>query len=343
MLKWVLNGVSVGFSKRRRIRQQNAKLMPGFLPHIITRQHTERGIVQPFLPACISVCRTLVLYVKGINIVKRFRLSDSSQFRPISAPRTLQNSQESQPAMAINLWGGKSLRFSTEYSVNLGNGTRYKGQVAARSMSVPTTSSDLERRDARRRFFFCGFPYVRPYELTQSAQILQGNTYGEGRLSGVSHTKITGDGTYVSKIFGTLYQLSYHSTWHGNVGEVRDYRGQPPHLKEHSPCVSKIFRTPLQHTATKFCIYMMIKVDMRKILHGRQFPSPGETFVTQMQTRDLSVMALLQLRFEYDSSAIRARIEHSMLQHATRFFVRSHTSPIRAPYENRVEVCHTVD
>ena len=41
--------------------------------------------------------------------------------------------------------------------------------------------------------------------------------------------------------------------------------------------------------------------------------------------------------------AIRVRFEHSMLQHATRFFVRSHTSPIRAPYENRVEACHTVD
>ena len=54
-------------------------------------------------------------------------------------------------------------------------------------------------------------------------------------------------------------------------------------------------------------------------------------------------MALLQLRFEYDSSAIRARVEHSMLQHATRFFVRSHASPMRAPYENRVEACHTVD
>jgi len=49
----------------------------------------------------------------------------------------------------------------------------------------------------------------------------------------------------------------------------------------------------------------------------------------------------IRARFEYDSSAIRAL--HSMLQHATRFFVRSHTSPIRAPYENRVEACHTVD
>jgi len=51
----------------------------------------------------------------------------------------------------------------------------------------------------------------------------------------------------------------------------------------------------------------------------------------------------VQLRFEYDSTAIRARFEHSMLQHATRFFMRSHTSPIRAPYEKRVEACHTVD
>ena len=40
--------------------------------------------------------------------------------------------------------------------------------------------------------------------------------------------------------------------------------------------------------------------------------------------------------------AIRVRFEHSMLQHATRFFVRSHTSPIRAPYENRVEACRRV-
>ena len=51
----------------------------------------------------------------------------------------------------------------------------------------------------------------------------------------------------------------------------------------------------------------------------------------------------IRVRFECDSSTIRARVEHSMLQHATRFFVRSHTSPIRAPYEYRVEACHTVD
>jgi len=45
--------------------------------------------------------------------------------------------------------------------------------------------------------------------------------------------------------------------------------------------------------------------------------------------------AVFQLRF-VDSSAIRATTRYEI-------FVRSHTSPIRAPYENRVETCHTVD
>ena len=37
------------------------------------------------------------------------------------------------------------------------------------------------------------------------------------------------------------------------------------------------------------------------------------------------VMGLLQLRYEHDSSTIRLRFGYSTLQHATRFFVRSHT------------------
>ena len=43
----------------------------------------------------------------------------------------------------------------------------------------------------------------------------------------------------------------------------------------------------------------------------------------------------IRARFEYDSSAIRARYEHDTLQHATRFFVRSHTRSIRALHENQ--------
>jgi len=45
---------------------------------------------------------------------------------------------------------------------------------------------------------------------------------------------------------------------------------------------------------------------------------------------------VFQLRFKYDSIAIRAQ----RVITRTRFFVRSHTSSIRAPYENRVEACH---
>ena len=43
----------------------------------------------------------------------------------------------------------------------------------------------------------------------------------------------------------------------------------------------------------------------------------------------------IRARFEYDSSAIRERYEHDTLQHATRFFVRSHTRSIRALHENQ--------
>ena len=37
------------------------------------------------------------------------------------------------------------------------------------------------------------------------------------------------------------------------------------------------------------------------------------------------LMGLLQLRYEHDSSTIRLRFGYNTLQHATRFFVRSHT------------------
>jgi len=47
------------------------------------------------------------------------------------------------------------------------------------------------------------------------------------------------------------------------------------------------------------------------------------------------VMGLLQLRDERDSSTIRARFGYNTLQHATRFFVRSHTRSIRALHENQ--------
>ena len=38
-----------------------------------------------------------------------------------------------------------------------------------------------------------------------------------------------------------------------------------------------------------------------------------------------SLMGLLQLRYEHDSSTIRLRFGYNTLEHATRFFVRSHT------------------
>ena len=47
------------------------------------------------------------------------------------------------------------------------------------------------------------------------------------------------------------------------------------------------------------------------------------------------VMGLLQLRYEHDSSTIRLRFGYNTLQHATRFFVRSHTRSIRGLHENQ--------
>ena len=48
-------------------------------------------------------------------------------------------------------------------------------------------------------------------------------------------------------------------------------------------------------------------------------------------------VSCLAWRCDYncDSSAIRARYEHDTLQHAKRFFVRSHTRSIRALHENQ--------
>ena len=57
----------------------------------------------------------------------------------------------------------------------------------------------------------------------------------------------------------------------------------------------------------------------------------------------LPFMGLLQLRYEHDSSTIRARFSYNTLQHATRFFVRSHTSS-STPRESVVGVsCMLID
>ena len=56
---------------------------------------------------------------------------------------------------------------------------------------------------------------------------------------------------------------------------------------------------------------------------------------SDMYKYQLSLMGLLQLRYEHDSSTIRARFGYNTLQHATRFFVRSHTRSIRALHENQ--------
>jgi len=42
-------------------------------------------------------------------------------------------------------------------------------------------------------------------------------------------------------------------------------------------------------------------------------------------TPETRLMGLLQLRYEHDSSTIRARFGYNTLQRATKFFVRSHT------------------
>ena len=55
----------------------------------------------------------------------------------------------------------------------------------------------------------------------------------------------------------------------------------------------------------------------------------------QCTTDESTFMGLLQLRYEHDSSTIRARFGYNTLQQATRFFVRSHTTSIRALHENQ--------
>ena len=64
---------------------------------------------------------------------------------------------------AIYTGGGrKDFRFSTEIAVYLGNGTRIwnvnrKSQAADRSVSVPVTLTDFERRDAKGQNFMSDF------------------------------------------------------------------------------------------------------------------------------------------------------------------------------------------
>jgi len=62
---------------------------------------------------------------------------------------------------------------------------------------------------------------------------------------------------------------------------------------------------------------------------------PPSNLNIQSATPLAKFMGLLQLRFELDSSTIRARFCYNTLQHATRFFVRSHTTSIRALHENQ--------
>ena len=57
---------------------------------------------------------------------------------------------------------------------------------------------------------------------------------------------------------------------------------------------------------------------------------PGSVFsllgsLARLRCEKLMAYGLLQLRYEHDSSTIRLRFDYDTLQHATRFFVRSHT------------------
>jgi len=57
--------------------------------------------------------------------------------------------------------------------------TNRKSEVRDRSVSVPTTLSDLERWDVKLPFS-SRFPYMRSYRLTIGDQIWHGNARGEG-------------------------------------------------------------------------------------------------------------------------------------------------------------------
>jgi len=81
---------------------------------------------------------------------------------------------------------------------SLENGTRYcemliESQLSDRSVSVPMTLSDLERRDARVPLF-C--------HLTNGDHIRHGNPRGEGRFLGVRHSP--------SKFWGSLTYAYTH-------------------------------------------------------------------------------------------------------------------------------------
>ena len=65
------------------------------------------------------------------------------------------------------------------------------------------------------------------------------------------------------------------------------------------------------------------KKDARNGIPCIYFPAVNLSSFTECSCE--SLMGLLQLRYEHDSSTIRLRFDYNTLQHATRFFVRSYT------------------
>jgi len=117
-----------------------------------------RNIVLPFLSVRPSVqCR---IVSKRMHISSYFWQSERDIILVFLALPSLRNFKGNPVGGGIKYTGvGKNLRFSTEVSVYLGNGTRQargyyvstnmKSYVADRSVSVPMTVSGLEGQNAR--------------------------------------------------------------------------------------------------------------------------------------------------------------------------------------------------
>ena len=132
-----------------------------FLSRVGIPIHAQRDIVM----ANPSVCRS-VSHVETIaHIVTLIPPSDRGVTRLFPALSPLQNYKENSLSGALNTLGGKKLRFSIEIAVYLGNGTRHAligtligiHRQQRRSVAVPLTLYDLERRDAMGQKFLADF------------------------------------------------------------------------------------------------------------------------------------------------------------------------------------------
>jgi len=154
--------------------------------------------------------------------------------------------------------------------------TNRKSYITDRSVSVPMTLNDLERRDARGQIYLADLhDYDRMVwpRMTECGTVTQ---VGRSLFLGASHAfHLKGRGSSISKFLGPYLRPSGFTQSNQNLlwytyGKERVLRDHPrPHLKglaQRTTNLWDLLHERTLKTRTKFC--MVIKLDVRKNFVG---------------------------------------------------------------------------